>query len=618
MTRAWRYGSWAVPPLFCVAFYWYGLICWFRQDDFAWLQLPAQVESWSDLGRAMFRPLAQGTIRPWSERAYFLGLYSLFGLDPLPFRVVAFATQIVNLTLLRAVAARLTGSEAAGFWAALLWISNTALLVVMTWSAAYNQALCAFFLLLAFYFLLRYVETGERRYNVAQWAVFLLGFGALELNVVYPALAAGYTFLRARPYFRRTLPLFVPAIVYAAVHRLAAAPALADSPAYAMRFDLTTLETFWKYLVWARGTDLDPGGTAPEWLWRAGTGMILLALALFTVRRARRGETTALFCWLWFAALLAPVLPLTRHLTDYYLTLPAIGIAILGAWGLIAAWRAGTVYRAAAAALLAIYFSALPAMWSAARSRYLLTKRIESMVLGAVRARELHPDRTIVLTGVDDALFWNGILDHPFRVAGVSDVYIAPADEARLTQHPELGKTSEFVLPEPAMIDGLKKGSVVVYSAAGQRLRNVTAEFAFRADTRETAPLRVDVANELLDGLLGEGWYELEQTHRWMAERATLRIGGPKSAAQRLYVSGYCPPGQLAKGALPLAIRVAGERLAPVAIQPGTETFRFDFAIPEAAVGKSSIEVAIEVARTFQEEGAGRKLGLAFGVFEIR
>src|SRR6266481_3594254 len=107
MIQAWRRISWAIPTLFCIAFYWYGLKCWFRQDDFAWLQLTSQVNSWSDFWRTMFTPLAQGTIRPWSERAYFMGLYAIFGLDALPFRIVAFLTQIANLTLIRLVATRL-------------------------------------------------------------------------------------------------------------------------------------------------------------------------------------------------------------------------------------------------------------------------------------------------------------------------------------------------------------------------------------------------------------------------------------------------------------------------------------------------------------------------------
>src|SRR5207249_3975588 len=126
-------------------------------------------------------------------------------------------------------------------------------------SSVYNQALCGFFLLLAFYFLLRYIKTGDARFNRAQWIVFLLGFGALELNVVYPALAAAYTFLCARPYFRRTLPLFIPSVLFTLIHRAAAPPA--DAPSYAMRFDATILSNFWTYLVWARGVNHDPGGS---------------------------------------------------------------------------------------------------------------------------------------------------------------------------------------------------------------------------------------------------------------------------------------------------------------------------------------------------------------------
>src|SRR5229473_2357458 len=214
MIQAWRRASWAIPPLFLLAFYWYGLKCWFRQDDFAWLWLTTQVHSWSDFWRAMFEPQAQGTIRPWSERAFFMALYSLFGLNALPFRICVFLTQIANLTLIRSVGERVTGSPAAGFWGALLWAGNTALIPVMTWSAVYNQALCGLFLLLAFYFLLRYIETGGALFNWAQWIVFLLGFGALEINVMYPALAACYTLLCARSHFRRVVFLFIPSALF--------------------------------------------------------------------------------------------------------------------------------------------------------------------------------------------------------------------------------------------------------------------------------------------------------------------------------------------------------------------------------------------------------------------
>jgi len=44
----------------------------------------------------MVQPFAQGTIRPWSERAFFMGFYTLFGLDALPFRICVFLVQIAT------------------------------------------------------------------------------------------------------------------------------------------------------------------------------------------------------------------------------------------------------------------------------------------------------------------------------------------------------------------------------------------------------------------------------------------------------------------------------------------------------------------------------------------
>ena len=45
-------------------------------------------------------PKAQGTVRPISERLYFLALEYVFGMEALPFRIVAFTTQLLNIWLL--------------------------------------------------------------------------------------------------------------------------------------------------------------------------------------------------------------------------------------------------------------------------------------------------------------------------------------------------------------------------------------------------------------------------------------------------------------------------------------------------------------------------------------
>ena len=138
--------------------------------------------------------MAQGTIRPWSERGLFMGLESLFGLNQLPFRVVAFSTAIADLLLIAWITRRIvsqTSSQTneprlAGLIAGILWTANTALVRPMTWSSAYDKLMCPLFLLAALALFIRYTGTGQRKFWWWRLDVFSLGFSALEIDIVYP------------------------------------------------------------------------------------------------------------------------------------------------------------------------------------------------------------------------------------------------------------------------------------------------------------------------------------------------------------------------------------------------------------------------------------------------
>ena len=183
---------WAIPSFFCLVLYWPGLLAWFQQDDFVWLNLPNQAHGWDGLLRTLFQPTVQGTWRPLSERVFFMAFGCMFGSYALPYRIFVFFTMFANLALAESVTARLTGLRAAGFWAAIFWVANSKLATVMSWTCEYILVACGFFLLLALHFFLRYIETGERRYYAWTWTAFLTGFLAMETNIVFPALAGSY------------------------------------------------------------------------------------------------------------------------------------------------------------------------------------------------------------------------------------------------------------------------------------------------------------------------------------------------------------------------------------------------------------------------------------------
>ena len=187
---------WTAPAVLSLLLYYRGLWCWFHGDDFSLLLLVSLPDH--EFWPALWQPRAQGTLRPLSERLFFYYFYHWVGLDAFPYRLLVFATHVVNLMLLAAVTHRLTGRRWAGFAAASLWGLHHGLASSLTWTSAYNQILCAFFFLLSFWLFLRFVTTGRWHYYLVQWVTFILGFGAHEIMVVYPAVLFAYVVLLDR------------------------------------------------------------------------------------------------------------------------------------------------------------------------------------------------------------------------------------------------------------------------------------------------------------------------------------------------------------------------------------------------------------------------------------
>jgi hypothetical protein len=598
MMRTQRAALWGAPLLLYLAIYWPGLAAWFQRDDFGWLNLAYNVERGKPLLEALFEPQAQGTFRVLSERALFLLSYRFFGLDALPCRLLVFATQFGNLILLHAIVRRLTGSAVAGFWTCVFWIVSVGLALPMVWTAVYNQVLCAFFVLLAFWSLLNYAKTGRRRYLALQWAAFLAGFAALEIIVVYPALAAAWTWVFARRRFAGTLPMFAISGVYTAVNRYFAPAA---EGLYQLQFDAGVFLTLGQYWAWATGAGALHNVYEISWKYALpGVAAVTTGLLWFVARRSQAKDWLPAFCLLWFFILLAPYAPIQRHVSDYYLTLPSVGLAMLGGYAMVGA------PRVVALPLAALYVTTaaactMNAVWFYASSSW----RARDLVAGVARAAQLHGRKPIVLADVDAELFWAGVLDNPFRLAGAHKVYLAPGAERRIPALEGIGDPSIWVLPEAALARGLATDSVVIYSAAGRRLRNVTSVYEPPAVTG--TPRRVDAGNPLLAYLLGDGWYEAGAEGRWMGKAASLRIGGPGAT---LSLEGRSPQ------ACELTVAVDGARLPARRIEPGDVNLQY--ALPPELRTREALAVRLEVSRTVRPPEDGRELGLLFGVLEIR
>ncbi len=621
MKPAVRAAYWLVPPVFCLWLYWQGLKVWFQADDFAWLSLARQIHNGKHLLQALFEPMAQGTIRPWSERGFFLLFYSFFELDALPYRVFVFLTQFLNLALLSHLVWRLSRSRSAAFVAPLLWTANSSLIVPMSWSSSYNQILCAFFLLAAFSFFLRFAERGQLTDYFIQLSIFILGFGALEINVVYPAIAAAYVVLidRRRRLLLSLAPLFALSVIFFFFHH-AFAPGLASGP-YALHFDPALPVTLLKYWAWTF--------LPMQWPDRAGHIPLLGRLALlamagavlvFTIWKAKQRNCMPLFFLSWFLITLAPLLPLRDHISDYYLAIPAMGIASIAAIGISEALNSSRTVAISTLALAAVYlWLNVPEARSGVNWYFERSRGVRTLVLGVQRARELHPGKAILLTGIGDALYTSAIAHSPFAALGIPDVYLAPDNESSITSHPGLNDLSMYLLPTDSARKALEDEQVEVYTPGPTRLQNVTSAYEKKllAQPPPGLPRRVDVGNRLESYLVGEGWYALEGGYRWMSRRGTVYMGGPRARSEQIALTGYCPKEQLRSGPIHLQVTVDGHPVDLIRFSDPETPFHRILTLPPQVLGKERIEISLEVNRTFQPQGDGRSLGLAFGIIEI-
>jgi hypothetical protein len=573
-----------LPLILFLAFYWPGLTIWFYQDDFGWLNLRHEVDSIAGLPAALFSPKAHGNIRPWSENGFFLLLSVLFGVEPLPFRAVVLATQMANLLLLGAIARRITGSDTAAFWTQILWIANSCLAVAACWTSIYNQFQYVFFILLAFWLLLRYIETGDRRYFAAQWAAYLLGFGALEVNVMYPALASAYAWMFARQHLRGILPMFGVSALYAVVH-FWAAPAAKSGP-YALHFDFSVIPTLWTYWRLSLGPD------------RLARFVEIPSAAVLGAVCALTGAA-ALFAWrdriarlglAWFVILLVPLLPLRDHVTDYYVTGPAAGLALLGGWAIVRhkpAWAPVACYLA----------MSIPAAWMVTQWHAARAEAVRNLVLGVAEIREKNPERIILLSGVSTDLFLAGVADASFRALEIPRVYLAPGSERNIAADP--GLVSKFVLPEGIARQELLGGKAVAFDCSGPVLRNVTSRIRALAESAWTPgpPRMVNPGDPVFDPWLGPGWDPPRNGCRRVRKTAVIRIAGARSAAERLHL-GLFPDHPVS-----LHIRVNGADAGSASLPQGRDLVELLFPAPV----RGEIEVTVETSAP-----------VTFGFFEIR
>jgi len=266
--------------------------------------------------------------RPLGALVY-RGLFAIFGLNPLPFRLVCFGLLMANLALLYAFCARLAGSREVAVLACLLAAYHARLSDLYYSSGTLYDLLCYFLVLLV---LVRYIGMRQAgsytdcRQNAVLVGLYVCALGAKETAVVLPPLIALYEWIyQARlPYswssLRRWLAggaMFLywslPITVLFIVFRTTGGHAMIRNPDFVPHLTLHAFMAGWKHYL----AELFYGAIR----FNSFGVILLLALLLGFAVSVRRRELVFAWCVIMLGAL--PVIFINpRGLYEMYLALP--------------------------------------------------------------------------------------------------------------------------------------------------------------------------------------------------------------------------------------------------------------------------------------------------------
>jgi hypothetical protein len=314
------------------------------------------------------------------------------------------------------------------------------------------------------------------------------------------------------------------------------------------------------------------------------------------------------------------VLPLPRHISDYYLTLPVLGIAMLGADALLQAWSSGWAPRSLAAILALFYLIIqVPPAYGGSHWWYERSVRGRNFLNTAVEARRQHPGKAIVFTGFDEILFFN-VATHPaLALVKASNLWIAPGTEKEVGGGgSESNAAPGFLLPERARTL-FEQGALVVYHIDGRRIARVADPGRFSPALRALYPaFFLDLGEREQEWRLVQGWYGAENGARWMGPRAVMWISCADPASQELVLVGQAPSQLFARGPARLSITLDGKGAGSAVLRETGLQFDLAFALPAGVAGKDRVELRVECDRSIRVPPDVRELSLHFGRIFVR
>ncbi len=352
--------------LFLALWLYHPLTSFFSQDDFFHLRVIMDKKILDVPSFFISRLEGQTFYRPLSRETYNLFMYTLFGLNPLPFHLFNFGLILLNLYLMIKLLKDLTPNLPLIFFFGLTFSLSAVHNIEIYYLSSVQNLLSTTFVLTSMIFFIDFLNSRILNSILASILFYCLALFSHESAIVLPGILFLYVLLSRKCSIRRTFFLIVPFIFIGLIFLLSSASitSLPDQAVYKPVFKLKSIfNTLGWYILWSFGL--------PEMLvdfvgpklslknqfitWYGYYAKITFPLLFFIISLLlllfwsfkRMIMTNKLFIF-FIASFLLAVSPFTifpQHKFVYYLELPVIWFcAVLGVI-LATAWRSGTIYK---------------------------------------------------------------------------------------------------------------------------------------------------------------------------------------------------------------------------------------------------------------------------------
>jgi len=434
----------------------------FQGDTLFWLA--NRYRSMNDALHAFTRIDIGGWYRPLTNATVESVMFPLFGMSPLPYRLIGFALFSATIGCVYVFQLRLAKTRVAALIACVFFTFHSVNAYV-TYDAAFTPELgYAFFYVASTLLFVRSIRSSSRPALVASVTLFCVSLLCKEPAVTLPftlvaiALFAKPSLSWRQRFWASVRPVRFHALVLA-VYLVWTLGALGRSEAFAHAFDKTNAEQETGYQFAFDKTVLRNADTAMSLAFnlprhwysqsRLPRGMLrqlrvfraLMLLLLLGALIKGQIEPIAIGV-IWFFVALAPALPLHNHFLPYYLFLPLVGFSLIVGTAFDFGYQ---LLRASVPSLslplVAAIFAQLVlvnarSVWNEQENNQLLGRsaRIAQETVDTVRAlKHSFGDQTIYFLNPNDGdlqwnLGWDGLFALSFSNATIHAAYASDAE----------------------------------------------------------------------------------------------------------------------------------------------------------------------------------------------